>query len=41
MHLAHEVGIVEGNGQKITIEKGLAHEGLYQVDAPQRSHPHL
>ena len=32
MHLAHEVGIVEGNEQKSITNEGLAHEGPYQVE---------
>ena len=32
MHLAHEVGIVEGNEQKGSANEGLAHEGSYQVE---------
>ena len=32
MHLAHEVGMVEGNEQKSITDEGLAHEGPYQVE---------
>ena len=32
MHSAHEVGIVERNEQKSSVEKGLALEGPYQVE---------
>ena len=31
MHSAHEVGTMEGNEQKSSIDEGLAHEGPYQV----------
>ena len=32
MHSAHEVGTVEGNEQKSSVDEGLAHEGRYQVE---------
>ena len=32
MHLAHEVGIIDGNEQKTSAKEGLAHEGPYQVE---------
>ena len=35
MHLAREVGTVERNEQKSSVEKGLAHEGPYQVEEAQ------
>ena len=35
MHLAHEVGKVERNEQKSSVEEGLAHEGPYQVEEAQ------
>ena len=35
MHLAHEVGIVEGNEQKHSSDEGLAYEGPYQVEEAQ------
>ena len=35
MHLAHEVGKVEGNEQKSITNEGLAHEGPYQVEEAQ------
>ena len=31
MHSAHEVGTVERNEQKSSADKGLSHEGPYQV----------
>ena len=35
MHSSHEVGTVEGNEQKNSVEEGLAHEGPYQVKEAQ------
>ena len=35
MHAAHEVGIVEGNEQKSSVDEGLAHEVPYQVEEAQ------
>ena len=35
MHSAHEVGTVERNVQKSSVEEGLAHEGPYQVEESQ------
>ena len=35
MHSAHEVGTVERNEQKSSVEEGLAHEGPYQVEEAQ------
>ena len=35
MHSAHEVGTVEGNEQKSSVDEGLAHEGPYQVEEAQ------
>ena len=35
MHPAHEVRTVEESEQKSSIEKGLAHEGPYQVEEAQ------
>ena len=32
MHLAHEVGTMEGNEQKSIINEGLDHGGPYQVE---------
>ena len=32
MHLAHEVGTIDGNEQKSSVDEGLAHEGPYQVE---------
>ena len=32
MHSAHEVGTVEGNEQKSSVDEVLAHEGPYQVE---------
>ena len=32
MHLANEVGTVDENEKRNSVEKGLAHEGPYQVD---------
>ena len=35
MHLAHEVGTVEGNEHNSIIDEGLGHEGPYQVEEAQ------
>ena len=35
MHSVHEVETVEGNEQKSITDKGLAHEGPYQVEEAQ------
>ena len=35
MHSGHEVGTVERNEQKSSVEEGLAHEGPYQVEEAQ------
>ena len=35
MHSAHEVGTVKGNKQKSITDKGLTHEGSYQVEEAQ------
>ena len=35
MHSAHEVGTVDGNEQKNSVDEGLAHEGPYQVEEAQ------
>ena len=35
MHSSHEVGTVEGNELKSSVEEGLAHEGPYQVEEAQ------
>ena len=35
MHSAHEVGTMEGNEQMSSANKGLAHEGPYQVEEAQ------
>ena len=32
MHSAHEVGTIDGNEQKSSVDEGLAHEGPYQVE---------
>ena len=32
MHSTHEIGTVERNEQKSSADKGLAHEGPYQVE---------
>ena len=35
MYLAHEVGTVEGNEYKSSVDEGLAHKGPYQVEEAQ------
>ena len=35
MHSAHEVGTMEGNEQKSSVDEGLAHEGPYEVEEAQ------
>ena len=35
MHLAHEVGTMEGNEQKRITNEGLAHEELFHVEKAQ------
>ena len=35
MHSAHEVGTMEGNEQKSSVDEGLAHEGPYEVEEGQ------
>ena len=35
MHSEHEVGTVEGNKKKSSVDEGIAHEGPYQVEEAQ------